>query len=161
MKKMMKLFSALSLVFVVGVACDKNEMAGGIQQSQLCVTGSCPTGQTCISGVCVQNNYNCGGVSCPSTQVCASNICVSTQQSPLCATPSGAVSLVCWGYPQNDGSTPHVSYSVSGGQQQCCPTGIDGSFTVPSGTAGIYTGRVGYGSRSFETLTTGAYGGQR
>jgi hypothetical protein len=157
-----------TLLFVIVLsgfvtACGEYNMAQNESQSVVqCTNNSCPSGQQCIANVCVNQTFTCGGVTCAAGQVCANNICITSSVVPLCAVPNVAVSLVCWGYPAADGTTPHVTYSVNAGSQLCCPGGLDGSFTVPTSTTGRYTGRNNSPtSRAFETLSTGAYGGQR
>ncbi|MFA6105274.1 MAG: hypothetical protein WC725_01580 [Patescibacteria group bacterium] len=111
----------------------------------------CPTGQNCVSGVCYARNFCTPD--CTSGHVCIDNVCVvGTAQYILCATPTTNSVFTCWD--QFIAGKKNVdSQSVSANSQICCPE-ASGSFTVPNGTTGTYTGwQHASPSRPFQTWT--------
>lgn len=118
---------------------------------------------TCVNGICTAGGVippptACSG-GCPQGQSCVSGTC---QAVPFGGTTSvSGLVVTCWGYPQFDGSTPNVRVNTSPNVLFICPSGFDGSFTVPVGVSGTCHNGHSNNDGVFGTLSTGAYGCQR
>ncbi len=139
-----------------GEACDKGPMcASQVCTNGVCVgggTNACLTNNDCSSGskVCFAGSPNyCGdcanNAQCGTGFVCSSGTCISggggATQDRLCATPSATVQMFCWNQ-SIEGTVDNGAgkgETVTSGTTVCCPVS-SGSFTVPNGTAGTYTG---------------------
>lgn len=131
-------------------------ICGPPKQSGCSAANPCAEGQNCQAGRCVASNF-CEP-ECEHGLVCVNNACQSASfQDKLCATPTVACNITCWSQ-YSPGVMDINAQFVAANQQLCCPVS-SGSFTLPNGTPGTYTGWHGESSaRPFEPFAS-VYGG--
>jgi hypothetical protein len=133
-------------------------ICGQPRNTQCSSANPCPAGQNCLGGACVLSTV-CTPA-CTSGFVCINNACTSASfQDKLCATPTVACNITCWNQFQVGVMDINAQF-VAANQQLCCPS-TSGSFSLPNGTPGSYTGWHGETTaRPFEPFNN-VFGGYK